>query len=168
MGDLRAMARLFDYGEWANHRFLDAASVLDAEAYGRDLKGSHGGIRGTLVHSYGAEWVWQERFLGRLPQALPAEAELSDLATLRTRWASLEAERRAWLAGLDANAGAREIEYRNLKGDVFRSPLWPLVQHVANHGSYHRGQVAVFLRQLGLKPPSTDLVAFDRERATTR
>ena len=56
------------------------------------------------------------------------------------------------------------IEYRNFKGDPFSSRLWPLVQHVTNHGSYHRGQVAVFLRQLGLKPPTTDLVAFDRER----
>jgi uncharacterized damage-inducible protein DinB len=44
------------------------------------------------------------------------------------------------------------------------SRLWPLVQHATNHGSYHRGQVAVFLRQLGVKPPTTDLVAFDRER----
>jgi uncharacterized damage-inducible protein DinB len=56
------------------------------------------------------------------------------------------------------------IEYRNFKGEPFSSRLWPLVQHVANHGSYHRGQVAVFLRQLGVKPPTTDLVAFDRER----
>ena len=60
------MARLFDYGEWANHRYLDAVAPLDAEAFGRDLKGSHGGIRGTLVHTYGAEWVWHQRFHRRL------------------------------------------------------------------------------------------------------
>ena len=57
------------------------------------------------------------------------------------------------------------IDYRTFKGDAFSGRLLALVQHVANHGSYHRGQLAVFLRQLGVKPPTTDLVAFDRERA---
>lgn len=164
MSDKQAMIRLFAYGEWANHRFLDAVAPLDGEAFARDLKGSHGGIRGTLVHTYGAEWVWHQRFLGVAPQALPGESQITGVAVLRERWAALEAERRAWLAALEPDAGARVIEYRNLKGDAFSGRLWPLVQHVTNHGSYHRGQVAVFLRQLGMKPPTTDLVAFDRER----
>jgi uncharacterized damage-inducible protein DinB len=164
MSDPLAMARLFSYCEWANGRFFDAVAALDAADYARDLKGSHGGIRGTLVHTFGAEWVWHERFNGRSPTALPGEDQLAELAALRDRWSALEAERRAWLEGLEPDAGSRVIEYRTLKGDAFRGVLWPLVQHVANHGSYHRGQVAVFLRQLGTKPPATDLVAFDRER----
>jgi uncharacterized damage-inducible protein DinB len=165
MGDTRGMSRLFDYCEWANHKFLDAVAALDVDSYGRDLKGSHGGVRGTLVHTYGAEWVWLERFNGRSPTAMAGEAEVAELRGLRERWAALEAERRAWLASLPADAVSRVVEYRSFKGESFRSALWPLVQHVANHGSYHRGQVAVFLRQLGVKPPTTDLVAFDRERA---
>ena len=55
MSDTHAMARLFAYCEWANHRFLDAVAPLDAEAFARDLKGSHGGIRGTLVLTFGPE-----------------------------------------------------------------------------------------------------------------
>jgi len=159
-----AMVRLFEYGEWANHSFLDALAPLPTGDYLRDLKGSHGGIHGTLVHTYGAEQIWHERFCGSSPTSLPNEAQLTDLATLRERWTALEAERRSWLDSLGPAAGERVIEYRNFKGEPFSSRLWPLVQHVANHGSYHRGQVAVFLRQLGLKPPTTDLVAFDRER----
>ena len=164
MSDKQAMVRLFEYCEWANHRFLDAVAPLAVEDYRRDLKGSHGGVCGTLVHTYGAEQVWQQRFGGVSPLSLPGQEELTDVAALRERWAALEAERRSWLESLGASAGERVIEYRNFKGDPFSSRLWPLVQHVTNHGSYHRGQVAVFLRQLGLKPPTTDLVAFDRER----
>jgi len=164
MSDTQAMARLFDYCEWANHRFLDALAPLAPDDYTRDLKGSHGGIHGTLVHTYGAEFVWQQRFGGVSLPSLPGQDQLTDLLTLRERWAALEAERRAWLEELPPDAGSRVIEFRTFKGDPFSSPLWPLVQHVTNHGSYHRGQVAVFLRQLGVKPPATDLVAFDRER----
>jgi len=163
MSDKQGMVRLFDYCEWANRRFLDSVAPLAAEDYKRDLKGSHGGIHGTLVHTYGAEFVWHQRFGGVSPSSLPGEEQLTDLAALRERWGALEAERRAWLESLAADAGERVIEYRNFKGDPFSSRLWPLVQHLANHGSYHRGQVAVFLRQLGVKPPVTDLVAFDRE-----
>lgn len=165
MSDLLAMSRLFGFCEWANHRFLDAVAPLDAEAFARDLAGSHGGIRGTLVHTYGAEWVWHQRFQGASPPALPGEDQITSVAGLRERWSTLEAERRAWLASLPEGAGERVVEYRTFRGDAFSSRLLPLVQHVTNHGSYHRGQVAVFLRQLGLKPPATDLVAFDRERA---
>ena len=165
MSDEQAIVRLVDFSEWANHKYLDAVEPLDAEAFTRDMKGSHGGICGTLVHAYGAEWVWQQRFVGVSPSGLPDMDEIRSLAVLRERWAALEAERRAWLLGLPADAGERVIEYRTFKGDAFSGRLLPLVQHVANHGSYHRGQVAVFLRQLGLVPPSTDLVAFDRTRA---
>ena len=31
---------------------------------------------------------------------------------------------------------------------------------VVNHSTYHRGQAATQLRQLGQTPPNTDLIAF--------
>ena len=40
-----------------------------------------------------------------------------------------------------------------------------MLQHLVNHGTYHRGQVATMLRQLGAKPIGTDLIIFYRERA---
>jgi uncharacterized damage-inducible protein DinB len=44
-------------------------------------------------------------------------------------------------------------------------PLWHMLQHLANHGTYHRGQVTTMLRQLGAKPQATDLILFYRQRA---
>jgi len=39
-----------------------------------------------------------------------------------------------------------------------------MIVHVVNHGTYHRGQVATMLRQLGAKPAvSTDMIVFYRE-----
>jgi uncharacterized damage-inducible protein DinB len=40
-----------------------------------------------------------------------------------------------------------------------------MFQHLVNHGTYHRGQIATMLRQLGNKAQSTDLILFYRERA---
>jgi uncharacterized damage-inducible protein DinB len=40
-----------------------------------------------------------------------------------------------------------------------------MLQHVVNHGSYHRGQVTTLLRQLDAAPPeSLDLITFYRQR----
>jgi uncharacterized damage-inducible protein DinB len=40
-----------------------------------------------------------------------------------------------------------------------------MLQHLVNHGTYHRGQVATMLRQLGTIPNSSDLIFFYREHA---
>jgi uncharacterized damage-inducible protein DinB len=34
------------------------------------------------------------------------------------------------------------------------------MQHVINHATLHRGQVVEMIRQLGLEPPSTDLLFY--------
>ena len=52
----------------------------------------------------------------------------------------------------------------DLKGNQFRNPRWQALQHLANHGTYHRGQITTLLRQLGATPVSTDLIGFYRER----
>jgi len=47
-----------------------------------------------------------------------------------------------------------------------------LMQHLANHSTYHRGQVALMMRQLGAKPLATDFHVFlmesRRESAATQ
>jgi len=47
-----------------------------------------------------------------------------------------------------------------LKGETWTYALWRILAHVVNHSSYHRGQVATLLRQLGATPSSTDLLLF--------
>jgi uncharacterized damage-inducible protein DinB len=39
------------------------------------------------------------------------------------------------------------------------------VVHVVNHATLHRGQVVGMLRQLGIRPPATDLVFYYYEQA---
>jgi uncharacterized damage-inducible protein DinB len=43
-----------------------------------------------------------------------------------------------------------------------------MLQHLVNHGTYHRGQLATMLRQLDAKAVSTDLIVFYRERAAAQ
>ena len=43
-------------------------------------------------------------------------------------------------------------------------PVWQIVLHVVNHGSYHRGQVAAMLRAAGYAPPDSDLIIWYRQQ----
>jgi uncharacterized damage-inducible protein DinB len=157
------LGRLLAYTEWANHRTIRASATLALDDWKRDLKGSHGGVRGTLVHTYWAEWVWLERWKGLPNPAKTDEGEFADVTFLSERWRALNAHRQAWFRALPEAAVKETLHYRLMNGTPAEQPLWQLVQHLANHSSYHRGQVVAMLRMLDAQPSSTDLVVFDRE-----
>jgi uncharacterized damage-inducible protein DinB len=43
-------------------------------------------------------------------------------------------------------------------------PRWAVLRHVGNHGTYHRGQIATMMRQVGVAPPSTDYFLWAMEQ----
>jgi uncharacterized damage-inducible protein DinB len=159
-----ALGRLLDYTEWANRRVIRCAATLPVAEFCKDLESSHGGVRGTLTHMMGAEWIWLERWKGVSPTKGLDEGEFKDVLALRSRWKAIEAHRRSWFENLDEAAVAKTVRYKNLKGQSYRAPLWQLLQHVCNHSTYHRGQVVTLLRQLGARVVATDMVVWDRER----
>lgn len=160
--------KLFDYTEWANGLAVDAAAKLSDEDLRRDCGISHGSIFGTLLHMAGAEWIWLERWQGRSPAGKEAWAGLwtvescVDLAMLRQRWRDVIERRAALLAGLDETKLAADLSFQLLSGDASSLPLVDQIRHVANHATLHRGQVVGMIRQLGIAPPSTDLLFYLR------
>ncbi|MFZ0212981.1 MAG: DinB family protein [Candidatus Acidiferrales bacterium] len=154
---------LYAYNSWANRRVLDACSPLSPEQFTRDLRSSFPSVRDTLAHIMLAEWLWLERWLGRSP-AFPV-SDFSDFASIRTRWQTIEADLNAFMQKLSAADLDRVVEYKNTKGNAFSNPMWQMLQHLVNHGTYHRGQITTMLRQLGATPSTTDLIAFYRERS---
>lgn len=157
---------LYDYNSWANHRTLEACAALSEEQFTRDLGSSFRSLRDTLAHICGAEWLWLERWHGRSHNALPQAAEFPDLETLRRRWQEVERNLLDYIASLTPEDIQRIIQHKTTQGVPQAAPLWQMLQHLVNHGSYHRGQAATMLRQLGTKPISTDLIYFYRDRAT--
>ena len=156
---------LYDFNAWANQRTLDACAALTHEQFTRDLGSSFRSVRDTLAHIYGAQWVWLERWHGRIPPALPSPADFPDFETVKRRFAEIDRNLIDYAASLSAEDLQRVLDYRTLAGTPNAQPLWQMLQHVANHSTYHRGQVTTLLRQLGAKATATDLIYFYRERA---
>jgi len=154
---------LLEYHYWARDRLIEAVERLSPEQLTRDLGSSFKSVWETLVHLYAAEWAWYERWHGRSPKALLPADQFPDLASLTTAWRAHETRIRAYLAALDETGVSRVIDYTLLSGHTGSTPFWQMLQHVVNHGSYHRGQITTMLRQLGAEPPkSMDLIAYYR------
>src|SRR5512143_44200 len=155
---------LFAYTAWANGRMFDAAAHLPLEQLSATVASSFPSIVGTLGHIVGAEWVWLRRWQGDSPTATPAWVAESSLSELRARLAAVEGERDAFLGQLADADLERIVEYRRVSGEAHADPLADLVRHAVNHSTYHRGQVATQLRQVGVHPPGTDLVIYTRSQ----
>ena len=164
--NLQELQTLVDYHYWARDRLLDAAEPLTPEQFTRDLCNSFPSVRDTLAHLYGADWIWCARWEGESPDALPDPGTFPDLASIRTAWTAHERRVRAVLDALGEEGIHRAIEYRTTDGKPQAQVFWQMLQHLVNHGSYHRGQITTMLRQLKAAPPkSLDLIAFYRQRA---
>jgi uncharacterized damage-inducible protein DinB len=159
---LQEIKLLQAYNSWANNRIFDAAEHLSTEQYMKDMKSSHGGIHGTLVHTVGAEKVWLERWQGATQPFLKAD-KIGSVAELKAIWENVGFGTAQWLSGMTNNKLSETFTMKTLKGETFTHIYWQAFQHVVNHSSYHRGQIITMMRLLDVKPPSTDLILFYRE-----
>ena len=155
----------YDYNSWANHRTLDACSQLTPEQFTRDMGSSFRSVRDTLVHLMLVEWLWLERWHGRSPNSYAPASDFPNVDSVRARWAEIDSDLTDFIASLTAEDVQRVVHHKTTAGVPQAAPLWHMLQHLANHGTYHRGQVTTLLRQLGAKATGTDLITFYRERA---
>jgi uncharacterized damage-inducible protein DinB len=157
------MVKLFEYNAWADRRAVKAVSALSTEKFNQKTGSSFSSVRDTLVHVFGAERLWFARFQGGSPKSFPDGSSITDPATLQEQWSAFEPEMLAWVRGLNQEDLDRVMVYQTMKFGEYSNPLWQMMQHMVNHGTYHRGQITTMLRQLGAEPISTDLMHYYRE-----
>ena len=158
------LQRLYDYGYWANGCLFEVLSQLTPEEFTRHLGGSYGSIRNTLVHALSAEWGWLGRCGGpdRGP-ALKPEDYPTPKALVDT-WRRVEGQMSAFLSKLTEEDLLRTVPFTSPKGETHMLVLGEVLQHAANHGVHHRGQVALLLRFLGHAPGNIDLLLYDSRK----
>ena len=153
----------FDYTAWATARLLNAAAQLTPEELNRDFGTADKSVLGTLVHTFAADRIWLARVQGTTLEAFVSPAD-HDLAALQREWPALYDRWKRWAASLTDVSLNEPHTYKDMKGNLHRTPLWQICLHVVNHASHHRGQVSGFLRALGKTPPPLDLIYYYREK----
>jgi len=151
---------LYEYNDWANDLMIHALEKLQEEVHSRPA-GSTASLRDRFAHIAGAEWIWLQRWKGDPPSSAPDWSQTGNIRDLAVKLQEVRDERNRILDSLSDSELDRRQEFRNLKGDTkWNVRIGEMLTHVANHSTYHRGQIASMARQMGFAPPSTDLIFF--------
>lgn len=155
--------RLFEYDNWANQKMLQ---MLESADNRRALE--------LYSHLLEAHLVWFER-IGKIKLS-HAASEAAELARQTKAWSIFTNEqcvkitdelKEKWqllLTQLGDSGLNERFSYTNLKGETFSNSFADVLTHVVNHSTYHRGQVAISLKENGVAIPSTDFIFFARTK----
>jgi uncharacterized damage-inducible protein DinB len=158
---------LYQYDRRANKRVLQAVSVLNTEQFTHDLGGSFRSVRDTLVHIIGGEWIWLAYWnepspsstfitdLRRRRDALFSTNAFPEVAAVQLKWVEVEREQAEFVNRVTNESLKKMLPFR-----TSQLSLAHLMQHLVNHSTYHRGQIAVMMRQLDAEPLATDFHVF--------
>ena len=156
MDTLRTLMR---YKAWANELVFAAAAKLPEAELTAPRKIVFGSLLRTLNHVYAMDEVWRAHLEGR-PHGYSTRnpEDCPSLAELRAKQKAMD----DWYVGYaDALSGEDEIvQFRFIGGGPGSMTRRDILLHVANHGTYHRGNVASMMYQAGVAPPTTDLPVF--------
>jgi uncharacterized damage-inducible protein DinB len=150
--------------EWADALIWNA--VLNLEPANQDQR-----LLDRLYHLHSVQWaylkVWQEQ-----PLTYRELASFKDLAAMAPWARSYHRELSSFAETLEGAALRRNMEFpwadQVVKqfGSAAPAPapapatLGESIPHVVLHSTYHRGQIATRVRELGGEPPLTDLIAW--------
>jgi uncharacterized damage-inducible protein DinB len=148
-------SKLFSYDQQENLLMVD--TILSV--------GIHTGKPYQIMsHMLAAQQIW----LGR------CKVQSSSVPTLWPEWgaeelkAHIQQNHSDYLTFLDTlaeNDFQKNISYKNTRGDSFTNVLEDILAHVVNHGTHHRAQVGMLLKQGGLDSlPETDYIMYIRAR----
>jgi uncharacterized damage-inducible protein DinB len=140
----------YQYNAWANRRVircLEQQNVIDEK------------ILSVFGHLMAANFIWLNRIkdLPKSKYELWGKYDLTELKRM-----VVEADE-LWISFIKGNENFdRQMKYHNYVGDYYENNVQQIMIHLVNHGTYHRGQVAILLRQQGFEPVNTDFITYDR------
>lgn len=155
---------LYRYHQWRVGKFTDLFGTLPAEALALPIAGSFASLSTLLSHLIGAEDLWHQRIAtGHSPTAPPAYPTHSWHDYAHT-WQEVSHRWLPLLAQEGAQGLQRTITYSRLDGTQHTDVLAELLVHIADHCTYHSGQVVAALRQLHLPVVGTSFLFYLRAR----
>jgi len=145
----------FKYNEWANYR---VQIILEENQV------SNKNVLALYSHLLSAQIIW----LNRIKDIPTSPFPLWEIYNLRELESMTEESSNNWISFIENHPNVtfeEMINYKDSKGNRHENTLRNIITHVVNHSTYHRGQIASKLKELGIEVPVTDYIAFDRLQA---
>ena len=157
------LSQFASYNVWANQKLLDVILVLPEEKQKQEVPSSFNSLLKTVLHMWDAESIWWQRLKLQERIIIPSENFKGNMQDVSN---GLMQENRQWQEWVNSASDIsldHVFQYQNTKKEQFKQPVYQMILHVFNHGTYHRGQIVNMLRQLGVeKIPQTDFIVWSR------
>ncbi len=153
------------YNIWANNKIFDCISNLADDQINREIASSFSSLYKTVLHVLDAESIWWQRIKLAEHIEVPSQNFNENFTELCKKLTAQSAQWEAWVSNATENQLNHVFAYQNTKKEQFKQPVYEMLLHLFNHGTYHRGQLVTMLRQLGVeKIPPTDYIIFSRKK----
>ncbi|QQK79519.1 damage-inducible protein DinB [Salicibibacter cibi] len=164
--------QLYDYHIWANNRFFERLKELPPSVYTQEIQSVFPSIAETLVHVYMTDTIYlgvmRENSMDEVQSSIiQAQEKTKDkgIEEMETLYEELAKMYRAFFNSeedMDKPIIAEHPTFGRLE-----THLSELVQHVVNHGTYHRGNLTAMIRQQGYPSVPTDYIMYLYDRQAT-
>jgi uncharacterized damage-inducible protein DinB len=151
------------YNSWAHKKIFDALKQLSDEQISQEVESSFNSIFKTVLHLLDAESIWWQRIKLAEHIEKPSDSFSGNFEALQQKLLDQSKLWEEWVG----NAGEHQLQhvfaYQNSKKEQFKQPMYQMLLHLFNHGTYHHGQLITMMRQMGAaKIPETDFIVFSR------
>ncbi len=158
------LVKLTQFNLWANSKLMEWCIKAGEEKADIIFQSSFPTIRKTLYHIHDAEWVWMLRLNHQKLESWPPSKDfkftLLEFAKVFSAQSQVLID---YVKSADENKIEEILNYTNVKGEPFQSRIADIINHVVNHGTYHRGQLVTMLRHAGFTDvSSTDYITYCR------
>lgn len=136
------LSTLFDYDLWANQQWQPICRL-------------HPEAAAVMAHILEAQYVWYVRCMNETDAGNQVEDQVEEAARMCAQWKEL----------LRVSDPSAYISYQDQAGNSHYRLVEEIAAHVANHGTYHRGQLRGWAEANGIEWPETDLMRFFRVQA---
>jgi uncharacterized damage-inducible protein DinB len=151
------------YNSWASQQLFNVILALPEEKQLEEVPSSFGSLFKTVIHMWDAESAWWQRMKMQERIITPGETFKGNMQELTGNLLQQSKQWEEWVSNASEMMLEHVFQYQNIKREPIKMPLYQMVHHVFNHGTYHRGQLVNMLRQLGVeKIPQTDFSFWTR------
>lgn len=160
-----AATKRYGYHVWANEKLIKHLQELPAEICHQEVQSVFPTIYDGLVHLYVVDNVWLGAMSGvSFEEIRNASVEVME----RTKGKSLEELLNLYLdlskqfeEFFQSQSNLQAIQsYHHPQFGTLHASHMDIIEHIVNHGTYHRGNIAAMLRQLGHAATPTDYVYY--------
>lgn len=157
--------QLYGYHVWANRQWFAQLKTLPEAIVHRKVQSVFPTIMEGIAHMYTVDHVWLYAMSGKSYEDIRAgmgqvieETKDKGIEELEILFGALTDNYQTFFEQLpDLEA---YISYHHPTFGTLEAPYSEIIQHIVNHGTYHRGNLSAMLRQLGHSGVSTDYVHY--------